>query len=260
MRSMPSVSIRASAACSAGRLAWMSVMTATSVVIEASRRRARRPARSRPRPWDAWPSERASAPCDRLWLLATGDHVRAARAIGLRVLAAAAGTAGLLGVLVRWEDLPRRAVRIVHPYLVLARVATGRVHLVERRQPGGDEAVLCSKHVGRRRHLDTGVVERAQARALAGVEREVERRLGDRELRVAGLALLRRDAEQRLVEPNRALDVGDGQREVRTQDSHGTTLLVRERHGTNPTKAKIQAAASTTRAAVGGAANGGASA
>ena len=65
------------------------------------------------------------------------------------------------------------------------------------------------------------MVERAEAvAALALVEREVDRRLGDRELRVAGPHLLGRGAEQRRVERDRALDVGYGQRQVLSQDSH----------------------------------------
>ena len=55
---------------------------------------------------------------------------------------------------------------------------------------------------------------------LAFIEGEVECRVGDLELRVAGPDLARLDAEQRAVEGDRALDVGDGERQVRSQDSH----------------------------------------
>jgi len=75
--------------------------------------------------------------------------------------------ARLGGVGVRREDLPRRAVGVAHPDLVLPRVAAGRVHLVERGQPGRHEPVLGPQHVRRSLHLDAGVVERAQLGPLA---------------------------------------------------------------------------------------------
>ena len=70
----------------------------------------------------------------------------------------------LLGVLVRGEHLPRRAVGVAHPDLVLARVAAGRVHLVEGGEPGLHQALLRGQHVGGAGHLDARVVEGAEAR------------------------------------------------------------------------------------------------
>src|SRR5919198_3504085 len=118
--------------------------------------------------------------CDhlRLRLLAARHDVRAARAFGLGALTTparpahrrgAAALAELVGVRVGGEDLPRRAVGVVDPDLVLARVAAGRVHLVERRETRGDEALLGGEHVAGRRDLDAGVVERAEPGALARV-------------------------------------------------------------------------------------------
>src|SRR3954469_12932846 len=127
-----------------------------------------------------------------------------------------------VAVAVGREDLPRRAIGVVHPDLVLARVAAGRVHLVESRQsrllqpqPGGE-------HVIGRSDLDPGVVERTKAAVgtVTLVESEVERGFGDFELRVAGLHLDRRSSKERLVERNRPRDARDGQREVWSQDSH----------------------------------------
>src|SRR5206468_1423920 len=101
---------------------------------------------------------------------------------------------------------------VVYPDLVLTRVAARRVHLVERREAGRDEPLLRREDVLGRLHLDARVVERTEILALPLRQREVERRLGDRELRVTRLVLLGRDAEQRLVERDRPLDVGDGER------------------------------------------------
>src|SRR5919198_2728381 len=87
-----------------------------------------------------------------------------------------------LGVLVRGEDLPRLAVRRGHPDLVLPRVAAGGVHLVESGQSGFHQASLRAQDVVRRANLDSGVVEGSQVlAALALVEGEVERRLGELE-------------------------------------------------------------------------------
>src|SRR5213078_3924815 len=107
---------------------------------------------------------------------------RAAERLGALDRASAAGLAAVarlgLDVLVRREDLPRSPIGVAHPDLVLARVATGRVHLVERGQAGRDEPLLRGQDVPGRRNLNAGVVERAEAgRALALVEREVDRRL-----------------------------------------------------------------------------------
>src|SRR3954452_8313796 len=95
---------------------------------------------------------------------------------------------GVLDVLVRCEHLPRRAVGITHPDLVLPRVAAGRIHLVERGETCGDESLLCREHILCRGDLDAGMVERAEGSStLALCQCEVDRRLRDGELRVARL-------------------------------------------------------------------------
>src|SRR5436190_10356031 len=141
-------------------------------------------------------------------------------------LAAAAGGARLLNrfrlhVGVAHEHLPRLAIRRRDPDLVLLRVAAGRVHLVEGRKAGLDQPCAGAQDVVARGNLDPGVVEGAEAvAALTLVESEVERWLGDLELRVAGALLGGLDAEERAVELGRALDVAHGEGQVRSQDSH----------------------------------------
>src|SRR5690606_23956342 len=63
-------------------------------------------------------------------------------------------------------------------------------------------------------------VARVHARPRRLLHREVERGRGEVELRVAGPALGGRDAEGRLVEANRGVDVGDVERDVGLQDVH----------------------------------------
>src|SRR4051812_20222771 len=87
------------------------------------------------------------------------ERLRAPRCAGT---ARPASAAAVLDVLMRCEDLPRRAVGITHPDLVLPRVAARRVHLVERGETSGDESLLRRKHILCGGDLDAGMVERAE--------------------------------------------------------------------------------------------------
>src|SRR3954451_5946726 len=143
------------------------------------------------------------------------------RALGRAGAAGPAPAAAVLDILMRCEDLPRGTVGITHPDLVLPRVAARRVHLLERGETSGDQSFLRRKHILCRADLEAGMVERAERPStLALCQREVDRRLRDGELRVTRLGLLRMGSEESLVERDRALDVGDGERQVRPQDSH----------------------------------------
>ena len=109
----------------------------------------------------------------------------------------------------------------MHPHLVLQGVAARRVPLVERGQPGVAQPGRARLDVGAAVDLDAEVVERLGGALAALVGRDLdqhqlERRLGDGEVGVAGAALVRLGAEQGGVELDRLLEVGDVEGELHT--------------------------------------------
>src|SRR5207244_1070292 len=115
------------------------------------------------------------------------------------------------------EHLPAVPVGIGDPDLVLQRVAAVRVALLPGREPRGLDTPLRLLYGLRGRDLDTEVIERAQARGGRGVEGEVERGLGDVELRVPGLQLHRLEAKEGAIKSYRLLEVRRVQGDVGLQ-------------------------------------------
>src|SRR5919109_5428428 len=107
---------------------------------------------------------------DPIALAPSFDTAPGGRAGGRRPSDLAAGCRRFgfeLAVAVRDEDLPRDAVRIVDPDLVLAGVAASRVHLVEGGKPFLLQPQLGGQDVVGAGDLDARVVERAQLLAFA---------------------------------------------------------------------------------------------
>ena len=127
-------------------------------------------------------------------------------------------------------DLPgaERDVGGVDPHLVLDGVAAAvRLgHVVA--ETGGGEPVGGGDDVGARANLDAEVVER---RARLGVleQHQLERRIGDLEVGVAGALLGRADAEHVGVEAGGGLDVAHVQRELDAAGVHDGPPRVRSR-------------------------------
>src|SRR5208283_4709816 len=134
---------------------------------------------------------------------------------------AAAGLAVVLAVKGRavFQDrveLPGFAVRgVLDPELVLLGVAAGGVAFIRQVEPGGGQSGLLGVDGTDVGDLDAEVV---QAAAMAGVlqQDELERRLGDGEVRVPGAALGGRGAEQLAVEGDGLVDVVDVEGELDT--------------------------------------------
>ena len=127
----------------------------------------------------------------------------------LVVLAPEGGTVGQDGV-----DLPPFAAGGAgDPELVLPGVTAGGVALVDGGQARGREPVLLGVHGAGVGDFHAKVV---QAAALPGVPQQdqLERRLGDGKVGVAGPALDRSGAEQPGVEADGLVDVVDVQREL----------------------------------------------
>src|SRR5450755_110771 len=131
-----------------------------------------------------------------------------------RVVAVEALAVGQDGV-----DLPGLAARgALDPELVLLGVAAGGVPLISGGKPGPGEAGLLGFDGVDVGDFDAQVVEGAP---LAGAfqQDQLQRRLGDREVRITGAALGRLRAEQPAVEGDGLVDVVDVQRELHT--GHG---------------------------------------
>jgi hypothetical protein len=110
----------------------------------------------------------------------------------------------------------------LHPHLVLAGVATGGVVLDLREQAERREALGGVVDLVGGPDLDPEVVHDRGAVGLALQQDQLQGRLSHREVGVAGAALGRLHAEQRAVEADRALQVGDPQGELHT--GHGVLL------------------------------------
>src|SRR3712207_4787099 len=108
---------------------------------------------------------------------------------------------------------PLSAGGVLHPELLLLRVAAGRAALVDRRQALGGEAGLLGVDLLDGADLDAEVVERA---ALPRVlqQDQLHRRVGDGEVGVTGPGLGRLGTEQRGVEGGGGLDVVDVEGEL----------------------------------------------
>ena len=140
---------------------------------------------------------------------------------GVAAAAAACGTAGVLAVegLAVGQDrvnLPGPAVRCaLDPELVLPGVAAGGVALVGRGEAGLGQARLLGVDGVDVGDLDAEVV---QAAAMARVlqQDELQRRLGNGEVRVAGADLGRLDAKQLGIEGDGFVDVADVEGELDT--------------------------------------------
>jgi hypothetical protein len=126
-------------------------------------------------------------------------------------------------------DLPRLTTRAVDPHFVLQGIAAGRVVLLERGQADVPEAGGRRSDVVGGLDLDAKVVQPGVLTALALDQDEIERRLGDGEVRIAGPTLGRRGAEQLRVEGDRAFEVGNTQGELNT--GHGSLLRECQRFG-----------------------------
>jgi hypothetical protein len=119
-------------------------------------------------------------------------------------------------------DLPRFAVGGVHPHLVLHRVATRHLVLGRSRETLVRETLLRRRDLVRRLDLDAQVVE-SSALAVAGDQDELERRLRDGEVGIAGSDLRRSRAEELGVEGDRVIEVGDVERQL--DSTHGSSTI-----------------------------------
>jgi hypothetical protein len=113
-----------------------------------------------------------------------------------------------------------RSVGVPDPDLVLAGVATGRIELVEGGKASLDKTLLGGEDGFRIGDLNTRVVEGSEVSAPPLVQREVERRIGDRELRVDRAHLLWLRSEHGGVEGDGPIYVRDVDCQVGSQDSH----------------------------------------
>src|ERR671910_1760371 len=197
--------------------------TATSSAVptaSAARRRARSRSVTPVRPGaearrgPALPTSSAAAGCG---LGRTG----AAQRVGTRV-DGAQFAGGMLGLGQHRVDLPRLAVGGVDPDLILHGVAARHLILGGARQALAGQARVGGSHLVGGRHLDAQVVERARV-TVALDEHELERRLGNGEVGVAGAALGRLGREQLRVEADRRVDVGNVEGELHA--GHASLLL-----------------------------------
>ena len=104
-------------------------------------------------------------------------------------------------------DLPRLTVGGVDPDLVLHRVATRDLVLGRGREAFAGEALLRGADLVGRLDLDAEVVQGARL-AVALDQDQLQRRLGDGEVRVARPDLRRLGGEQLRVEVDRRVEVG----------------------------------------------------
>src|SRR5436305_1309796 len=155
-----------------------------------------------------WLCTRPSWCTDRL---SSGGFSTPTSAAGRGVLAdgdTAAGAAGgghaTEGLAVREHrvDLPALAGRPGDPDLVLGREAAGLPDLLGREQALARQPRDLAVDLRRRRHLDTEVVDRAAAPRVLD-EDQLERWLGDGEVGVPRLHLVRLGVEQLAVEGDR---------------------------------------------------------
>src|ERR671910_2038887 len=128
----------------------------------------------------------------------------------------------MVGVGQHRVDLPRLAVGGVDPDLVLHGVAARDLILGGARQALAGQPRVGGSHIVGGRHLDAQVVERTRI-AVALDEHELERRLGDGEVGVAGATLGRLGGEQLRVEADRRVDVGNVEGELHA--GHASLLL-----------------------------------
>ena len=166
----------------------------------------------------------SSSPTRRAFGPAQGDRLGSRRGAALRGLALGEDLVGeLVGVAGLDVPLPLGAVGVGHPGLDLAGVAADRVVDPGGLEPGLGQAGLGGGDLGGGLGLDAEVVDRAAFGALE--EDELQGRVGDLEVGVAGLALGRLGREQLRVEVDGLVDVGDVECELDT--GHGILRLDR---------------------------------
>ena len=134
-----------------------------------------------------------------------------------------AGLVEGVGVALDGVDLPGLVAGAGDPDLVLDGVAAGGVLLGAGRQPVGGEPGGGGGDLGGGLDLDAEVVHAGGLAGGALDEDELERRLRDREVGVAGAALGGLGAEQLGVEGDGAFEVGDAEREL--DAGHGGSSL-----------------------------------
>lgn len=118
-------------------------------------------------------------------------------------------------------DLPRSAVGIRRPHLVLHGKATGRLFLDPLDEPVIAQTTDRIGDFVDRHDFDAEVVETARC-ARAGDEYQFQRWFGNREVGVAGFDLGRRSAEELRVEVDGRIEVAHVESELHT--GHGWLL------------------------------------
>src|SRR5579875_1882991 len=158
-----------------------------------------------------------TTPAARGSLAASAAH-RPERVVGMEL------TRGHLHVGQHGIELPRFPAGTVDPHLVLQGVAARDFVLDRGRQPGRLKALLGGGNRFSGLHLDPEVVERPRHLASVLDEDQLEGRVGDGEVGVAGPDLGRLGVEQRRVEADRLVHVGDVEGELHA--GHLTNLLI----------------------------------
>ena len=124
---------------------------------------------------------------------------------------------------------PPSGYRLRDPDLVLESMAAGDAILNLGREPLCRQAPRRRHHLVRRTHLDTEVVQRP---GLGGIleQHQLQRRVGDREVGIAGAPLGRLGLEQLRIEPDRLVEIADVQRQLHSPHLSSRSHSRRSRH------------------------------
>lgn len=131
------------------------------------------------------------------------------------------GVAGGLGIGEHGVDLPTVAVGAVHPAFVLVGAAAVTLALTVHDQSSGSDSIELGVDVVGGLMLDTQVVDGAVFAPTFG-QHELQRRVGDGEVRIATLELGRRRGEQFGLVLDGRLEVVDIHGEL--ESGHGLSL------------------------------------